>query len=421
MKYQAVIISLIVTFCGTIGYSQDDWELRVIGGASTPGQAQAVASYNHYGYVADTESGVTIFNIFDPTFPVVAGSYNHGGIVNDIIIEGHLAYLAHWSRGVSILNITTPVQPESVVTFNTPGTTVDIYLDGDLLYAADLFNGVVILDVSSPPGVFQVGHIPISGIGAVGSVAAEDTVIYVASQGVGILTYNLADTLNPVLSDNDLLSTDCNDIVIYDNYLLLACGQAGMIVYNITDRLHPDSVTTLNTIGSLNRIAVKDTIAYLADGINGLVAVNITNPGNPAIIQTLDTPGTASGVGFYEDFVLLADRLWLLVVYYEDYIDIEESGKPLPDNIQIINCYPNPFNASTRINFELRTDAQVALNVYDIRGRLVKQLADAFYSAGNYAITWDGGRLPSGVYFLKLSADDDGEISSSTTKVLYLK
>jgi hypothetical protein len=70
---------------------------------------------------------------------------------------------------------------------------------------------------------------------------------------------------------------------------------------------------------------------------------------------------------------------------------------------------PNPFNPSTTICFELEAAAPVRLGVYDVRGRLVRLLAEGPFAAGRHQVRWDGhdgaGRaLAAGVYLCRLEA-----------------
>ncbi|PIZ99209.1 MAG: hypothetical protein COX77_02205 [Candidatus Komeilibacteria bacterium CG_4_10_14_0_2_um_filter_37_10] len=66
--------------------------------------------------------------------------------------------------------------------------------------------------------------------------------------------------------------------------------------------------------------------------------------------------------------------------------------------------YPNPFNPITNISFSLPNSSQVQLKIYDILGKEVTTLINEEKTAGNYQITFDGGKLTSGTYFYKLSA-----------------
>lgn len=68
---------------------------------------------------------------------------------------------------------------------------------------------------------------------------------------------------------------------------------------------------------------------------------------------------------------------------------------------------PNPFNRSTSIAFDLDREGEVKLQIYDMAGRLVKDLGSRRYSAGRYNLIWDGSderasRAPSGTYVLRL-------------------
>ncbi|MBD3225176.1 MAG: T9SS type A sorting domain-containing protein [Caldithrix sp.] len=73
--------------------------------------------------------------------------------------------------------------------------------------------------------------------------------------------------------------------------------------------------------------------------------------------------------------------------------------------------YPNPFNPSTTIRFELLKGGPTKLIIYNLLGQKVKVLADGYYNSGRHTIQWNGkdrtGRpLPSGVYFLHLQSAD---------------
>ncbi len=64
--------------------------------------------------------------------------------------------------------------------------------------------------------------------------------------------------------------------------------------------------------------------------------------------------------------------------------------------------YPNPFNSTTIIAYELEGSSNVSLEVYDITGRNVRSLVREFQSAGTYEVTFDAAGLPGGMYFYKL-------------------
>jgi len=78
-----------------------------------------------------------------------------------------------------------------------------------------------------------------------------------------------------------------------------------------------------------------------------------------------------------------------------------------PGEYQLIGNYPNPFNAETKIGYELPSEGEVALKIYDITGKLVKTLANEKQRAGFHDAFWDGtdsNRRPvaSGIYICRI-------------------
>ncbi len=100
-------------------------------------------------------------------------------------------------------------------------------------------------------------------------------------------------------------------------------------------------------------------------------------------------------------------------------------GISLPRAFGLGQNFPNPFNPQTTISFDLpgRDDREVMpvrLEIFDIRGRLLKTLFEGELEAGHYQFSWDGRddsgtMLPSGVYFYRL---DSGSWSSARKMVL---
>ena len=70
--------------------------------------------------------------------------------------------------------------------------------------------------------------------------------------------------------------------------------------------------------------------------------------------------------------------------------------------------YPNPFNPSTTIAFQLSTASKVTLKVYNVMGQEVVSVIDNHaMSAGRHEINFNAGDLASGIYFYRLSADQN--------------
>ncbi len=90
-------------------------------------------------------------------------------------------------------------------------------------------------------------------------------------------------------------------------------------------------------------------------------------------------------------------------------------SREIPEGYSLSQNFPNPFNPSTVISFQLPVDGDVNLAVYDALGREVAVLVDEPMSAGAHSVTFDAGQLASGVYIYVLTS---GEVRLTHTMTL---
>jgi acyl-CoA thioesterase I len=95
--------------------------------------------------------------------------------------------------------------------------------------------------------------------------------------------------------------------------------------------------------------------------------------------------------------------------------EFETSGIPL--DIQLLPCYPNPFNPSTTISFSIPDKSYVSLKIFDVTGRDVATLVSGQLPAGLHSRQWDAVDMPSGVYFTRLQVGNTVE----TKKLVVVK
>jgi hypothetical protein len=84
--------------------------------------------------------------------------------------------------------------------------------------------------------------------------------------------------------------------------------------------------------------------------------------------------------------------------------DVED--EVLPGSFTLHQNFPNPFNPTTTIRYDLGQATQVTLEVYDALGRRVATLVDGFVAAGEYTATFSAKDLASGLYLYRLTAGD---------------
>ncbi|MCF7920564.1 MAG: T9SS type A sorting domain-containing protein [Candidatus Cloacimonetes bacterium] len=86
---------------------------------------------------------------------------------------------------------------------------------------------------------------------------------------------------------------------------------------------------------------------------------------------------------------------------------VGEDSDPLPQVVELLGNYPNPFNPATELSFRIPEPMKVEMKIYNNRGQLVCLLADSYFPAGSHSLVWNGkddtGKtLATGIYFYRL-------------------
>jgi hypothetical protein len=95
-----------------------------------------------------------------------------------------------------------------------------------------------------------------------------------------------------------------------------------------------------------------------------------------------------------------------------------EDKDAIPENFELFQNYPNPFNPSTTISFNLKSDSDVALTVYNALGEVVETLINSNMNSGNHKIVFNAANFSSGIYFYRLYADNK---FTSVKKMILMK
>lgn len=108
--------------------------------------------------------------------------------------------------------------------------------------------------------------------------------------------------------------------------------------------------------------------------------------------------------GSTESFGASDDDFWLVKTGPD--LASEQISVSVPAQYALYPNYPNPFNPSTRIAYDLARTSNVTLTAFDLLGRKVATLANGVQVAGSHTATFNGADLPSGIYFYRLQAGD---------------
>ncbi len=100
-------------------------------------------------------------------------------------------------------------------------------------------------------------------------------------------------------------------------------------------------------------------------------------------------------------------------------VGINQINENIPIDFKLFRNYPNPFNPSTKIRFDIsgKSVEQTFLTVYDLLGNEIAALVNQQLQPGTYEVDFDGSNFPSGVYFYKLTSGD----FSAINKMVLLK
>jgi len=132
---------------------------------------------------------------------------------------------------------------------------------------------------------------------------------------------------------------------------------------------------------------------------NAAMSVHFT-PSGQLLISYADWPSTNIG---------------LAVVPWDAPLNTHNSSPQIPTDISL-STYPNPFNSSVRIDYDLPRASDVQLSIYNILGEEVTTLFDGHAIAGTHTLSWSPNAA-SGVYFIKLEA----ATFVKTQKLLYIR
>jgi hypothetical protein len=101
----------------------------------------------------------------------------------------------------------------------------------------------------------------------------------------------------------------------------------------------------------------------------------------------------------------------------KNFNHIDFRGSEIPETYVLEQNFPNPFNPTTIIKYQIPEDGIVTLKIYDILGKEVRTLVNEHKPTGKYEISFDASNLASGVYIYQIKAND----FSSVKKMMLLK
>lgn len=184
-------------------------------------------------------------------------------------------------------------------------------------------------------------------------------------------------------------------------------GEVTLHLFATTDPSDVVELSTLPLPGRATNLVVHGNRVY-AQGYHTTWVVDITNALEPSLDGEFATWGLAGrGLAFHGDLTLNSG--WLVSLHDAGYV-ITDTPSPGLRAAVLHPAYPNPFNPSTTVRFEVVRPGRYELAVYDLRGRLVAGLMADELAVGLHSATWNGldgrgRRAASGAYLLRLTGE----------------
>lgn len=352
--------------------------------------------FSNYCYVVSeaSNSKIQIINLANlPNSVSLVGTSNMAShsSTHSISQDGPYLYLHgcnnSFGQGVTVVDLTNPTAPVKRGGWNTHYVH-DSRVRNDTIYACNIYD---------PPGTITVIN-----------ATNKDNLTTITSW---------VNNPNP-FPHNAALTAGRTYIYTTDE---TSTPPGKLKVWNISNLSNVTFVTNWQPTGITNSIVhnveIYGNYALVAHYTAGIRLLNISNPVAPIEVAWYDTypsnnNNTFNGCwGVYmfpSGKIIGSDRQTGLYVVKPTIplVGINDPVNNVPDKFELKQNYPNPFNPSTRIDFSLSKASYVKLKVFDVLGREVAILADEFRQAGSYSISYDAGRLSSGIYYYTLQTDN---------------
>lgn len=142
----------------------------------------------------------------------------------------------------------------------------------------------------------------------------------------------------------------------------------------------------------------------------------IITPGDSVEMEIIFTPQEQN---FYIDnlFFYSNDDPESIMLMGQGIVLAVDDPATIPQKFVLHPASPNPFNPATQLHFSLDKPGFTELSVYDTQGRLVENMVSNHFAAGNYKVNFNAENLPSGVYFARLSSNEQAQMQ----KLVFLK
>lgn len=419
-------LSLLLT--GVIVQGQSESNTTLLGRWNKgDGPSLAVAASNKVAFFGNGQF-LEIVDFTDPSNPDDLGRIQLPDTVQHVFLHENMAYLACESAGLRSIDISDLTNPIEVGALVTPGDAQAVVVSEAVVqqkraYLAAGEEGLRIIDVSDPSDPVELSFWNSSegfarGVAVAGS---SSPIVYLADEHKIRLILGSISGPYEVSFHSSGFSLTANDLVVSGDKLYVAFGRIAMMIVDVFDSVNPFPISHMPE-GYGEGIDVVDNLSFVATSDIGLRVIDVSSPDTPTLVGFFGGIPNAMDVAVEENIAYVASASEGLFVVRNDFTTSIDERQTIPKRFALLGNYPNPFNPSTEIAFELPTSAHIHLAIYNLLGQQIRILVDALRPAGNQIVLWDGlddggEAVSTGIYLYRMEV---GSIIRSK-KMLLLK
>jgi len=384
---------------------------------------------NDHAYVTSApyyNGTLEILDLADPDNPVLVGAVADTlGRPSCVAVAGEMAYVGDTWGALWTVDVADPTDPVRMGVVTLPGAVLDVEVSDSYAFVACSEAGVQVVDVTDPANPQVV--ILISSYGLAGGVAVAGNNLFIADDAIGVHQWDITDPRAPILAATMPVPGVPRGITVEGQLAYVPDATGRLWILDLESR---SIVGDGRVPGQLRNVTLADGVAYVTGFSTGVQVVDVMDPTAPRHVGSLAGRWSLEAVAYegniyttvWSTSPFLAMGLHVVRPHCADPTEVEDLPL-LHSTIHLAQNFPNPFNPSTTIGYDLAQPSTVQLTVFDVTGRVVRRLqTGTWQAAGIHQAVWNGrderGRgVASGVYFYRLDAGGE----SSTRRMVLMK
>ena len=420
----------------------DNMELRGHYNSQGSNGVTNIIADGQYLIAINDRMSIHVSDVSDPNNPRIIQYAYPFERVNDVHTDGRYVFATGYNnrndnrQGVTIYSRDEFPELVEIGTCETtvfPGHMISF---GDYLYVNNYSSGpgLSIVSIADPTDPIEVNIIEEIGAGSVCLVSGN--FLIVGERYGGIKVFSLINPEEPELLGWYDTPGRLQGLTIRNDYLTVGDRYA-ISQYDISratgswnlelsvDHIDFDSVTVdTSVIGEFSltndgRLPVEILDINIDNPVFSLMSdTSFTlEPAAEAIVQVTFNPNES--IAYEGTLTINTERrdLEVRLTGRGQPVGVINDVAPVPFVTSLSAPYPNPFNSTTRIGYQLPVASKISIRVFDISGREIAALVEGTQPAGRHSAIWDASSVATGVFFVKMECAE----FSSVRKVVLVK